>query len=157
MRTYQIQITSEEEISQLPKETETKLLETISVLLKQVEQAHRTLSLYLCSSGTIAQLNHTYRQKNRPTDLLSWLYEEGDADPMMPEEPWGELVYCLPVIQDQAAESGWELQDELIRLTVHGLVHLMGYDHETEGEEAEMLGIEKQLLEQIGMEGVYPT
>lgn len=155
MNTDAIQITYEEGIENLPLQLENKLTDTIQILLKKIKEDNRSLSIHFCSPESMAELNNTYRNKPKPTDLLSWLYDENDLTPTIEGEPWGELVYCLPIIQNQAADSGWELQNELLRLTVHGLVHLMGYDHETDAEEAEMLGIEKNLLEQIGLAGVY--
>lgn len=152
-----IQITYEEGIEDLPASIEQRLTETITRLLGELDRCQRYLSLYFCSPDTIAELNHTWRNKNRPTDLLSWLYDTNDPGPAIPDEPWGELIYCLPVIKKQAMDSGWELEVELLRLTVHGLVHLMGYDHESEAEEAEMLGFEKKLLKLIGLAAVYPA
>lgn len=153
----QIQITYEEQISSLPRAIEQELKITILRLLKELGKVQCNLSLFFCSVETMIQLNGTYRNNDKATDLLSWLYSEDDTDAVVSEEPWGELVYCLTVIDKQAAASGWELKDELLRLTVHGLVHLLGYDHESDAEEAEMLGIEKKLLELIGLADVYPA
>jgi len=157
MTAENIQISYEEGIDSLPAKTEQHLTSTIRLLLDKIGCKERSLSLHFCSPATITSLNHTWRNSNQPTDLLSWLYASNEEEPGIPEEPWGELVYCLPVIERQAAGSGWELAVELLRLTVHGLVHLLGYDHESDAEEAEMLGIERKLLEQIGLAEVYPA
>ncbi len=152
-----IQITYENENDTLPERIDERIAEVLILLMTEVNQPDRSLSLYFCSMETMSQLNGTYRKKEQPTDLLSWLYQEDEAGPVIPEEPWGELVYCLEFIKDRLKMSGWELEDELLRLTVHGLVHLLGYDHESDTEEAEMLGMEIKLLKRIGMMGVYPA
>ncbi len=155
MKSDYIQITYEELVDHLPKNTEKQITNVLKQLLKEQKQPKRSLSLFFCSLDTMTQLNATYRNKHKPTDLLSWLYGDSDTRSTVAEEPWGELVYCLEVIKGQAASSGWALKDELLRLTVHGLVHLLGYDHESDEEEAEMLGIETKLLERIGLTDVY--
>lgn len=157
MKTNQIQISYDDSVDPLPAETENRIVENLTLLLKELDHPEQPLSLFFCSLDTMIQLNSTYRNKQKPTDLLSWLYEEEEPGQTVADEPWGELVYCLEVIQKQAAASGWTLSDELLRLTVHGLVHLMGYDHESDDEEAEMLGIETGLLERIGLADVYST
>jgi len=152
-----IQIKYENESDTLPESTEERIAEVLILLMTEVNQPGRSLSLYFCSTETMSQLNGTYRKKEQATDLLSWLYQEDESETVIPGEPWGELVYCLEFIKDRLQTSGWELEDELLRLTVHGLVHLLGYDHESDTEEAEMLGMENKLLKRIGMVGVYPV
>ncbi len=157
MKNNHIQITFELPSDSLPPQTEKRMTDVLGLLMTKLGVSDRVLSLFFCSLETMIQLNGTYRNREKPTDLLSWLYQDGDAESITPEEPWGELVYCLEVIRKQAAASGWELEDELLRLTVHGLSHLLGYDHEDEADEATMLAFEKNLLEQIGMTGVYES
>lgn len=151
----QILISSEDSSRPLPEKTEERLTEALLQLMDELNLSQQSLSLHFCSRETSRQLNQSYRNRNEPTDLLSWRYDDAES-PETEEEPWGELVYCLALIRQQAAASGWELEDELLRLTVHGLVHLLGYDHESAAEETEMLGIETELLEKIGLKGVYP-
>ncbi len=157
MKNNHIQITFELPSDSLPPQTEKRMMDVLGLLMTELGVNDRVLSLFFCSLETMIQLNGTYRNREKPTDLLSWLYQDGDAESITPEEPWGELVYCLEVIREQAAASGWELEDELLRLTVHGLTHLLGYDHEDEADEATMLAFEKNLLEQIGLTGVYES
>lgn len=155
MKNNRIQATYEHLSDSLPLQIEKRVIDVLDLLMSNLGLNGRVLSLYFCSVETMIQLNGTYRNREKQTDLLSWIYQDGDAESITPEEPWGELVYCLEVIQKQAAASGWDLQDELLRLTVHGLTHLLGYDHEEEADEAVMLAFEKNLLQQIGLAGVY--
>ena len=117
MKTEHIQVNYEDTLNHLPKKTEKKIAEAIVVLMSELKQPQQTLSLFFCSPDTMTQLNGTYRGKQQPTDLLSWLYEEEEeeAGSISPEEPWGELIYCLDIIQKQASGSGWQLEDELLR------------------------------------------
>lgn len=157
MKNNHIQFTYESPSEALPKRTEKRLAEALHLLMADQDLSDRIVSLFFCSVETIVQLNGTYRNRGKPTDLLSWLYQDDEMQPNAAEETWGELVYCIEVICRQATASGWELEDELLRLTVHGLVHLLGYDHENDADEAVMLGFEKKLLQRIGLTGVYES
>jgi len=118
---------------------------------KMMEEAGiiRAVHLQLVSTATIHSLNLQYRGQDQPTDILSFGYDEDD-------EPQGDLVLCLSVAQAQAKEYGLTLEQEVLRLLAHGLVHLLGHDHETEAEETQMLALEKKLLRAIDLEGLYP-
>jgi probable rRNA maturation factor len=157
MKNNQINTSYERPSDSLAPQIEKRVMDVLDVLMSKLDLNSRVLSLFFCSVETMIQLNGTYRNQEKPTDLLSWLYQDGDEEFITPEEPWGELVYCMDVIRKQAAASGWELEDELLRLTVHGLTHLLGYDHEEEADETVMLAFEKNLLEQIGLTGVYDS
>ena len=86
---------------------------------------------------TSRELNRLYRGKDEPTDVLS--FAALDEAPMAPgpfiEAPdatpsLGEIVICIPVDEEQAAAAGREVEGELAHLLVHGLLHLLGHDHE---------------------------
>ncbi len=100
----------------------------------------------LCSDRHIRQLNRDWRHKDAPTDVLSFPQGEGVV--------LGDLVVSLDTAERQATERGWDLQTELRILLVHGLLHLLGYDHET-GEEdfLEMAAAERTLLDRLGWSG----
>jgi probable rRNA maturation factor len=85
------------------------------------------LSISVVSAPTIRRLNARYRKKNKPTDVLSFSRLEGNPTPS-PEI--GDVLLCLKVAERQARENGLSLTQELQRLTIHGLLHLFGYDHE---------------------------
>lgn len=153
----------EEGIPPLEKETEQLLIKKIREILEFTELGDKKVNIYFCSTETIAELNSQYRGKKKPTDILSWAYDEMEVDedfPMEEEEEelfslWGDLALCLDVCQFQAEQYGWDLQTELQRLLVHGIAHLMGYDHESEEEEKQMLGVELKMLKEIGLGNIY--
>lgn len=89
----------------------------------------RTYALHLClvSQAEMKKLNREWRGKNKVTDVLSFSRLEG-VDTPHPEI--GDVILCSARAREQAADWGNTLPDELARLTVHGVLHLFGYDHE---------------------------
>jgi probable rRNA maturation factor len=89
------------------------------------------LSIALVSDAQIKRLNKRYRNKDRPTDVLSFPIGEKVEDWLI----LGDIVISVDTARRQAQELGHSLEEEIKRLLVHGLVHLLGYDHELGGEE----------------------
>ncbi|MCP4750275.1 MAG: rRNA maturation RNase YbeY [Proteobacteria bacterium] len=150
-----VHISYDEQTSPLSRELETSIADKLELLLKHLKVDDRFLSLFFCSEERIRELNFEYRNKNAPTDVLSWSYEDDTLENVPGFAPWGELVLCLDVVGKQAEESGWGLEDEAVRLLVHGIVHLLGYDHESATEEGKMLQLETELLSLIGLKEMY--
>ena len=88
------------------------------------------LGIKLCSDATMATYNRNYRHKAGPTDVLS--FPDGTTDPEGARYV-GDILIALPVAARQAKEAGHPLATELKRLLLHGILHLAGYDHETDG------------------------
>jgi probable rRNA maturation factor len=88
------------------------------------------LGVKFCSDATMAGYNKTYRHKAGPTDVLS--FPDGTRDPEGALYV-GDILIALPVAARQAKEAGHPLATELKRLLLHGILHLAGYDHETDG------------------------
>ncbi|MCL6452449.1 MAG: rRNA maturation RNase YbeY [Alicyclobacillus sp.] len=111
------------------------------------------VSVSLVSDEEIHDLNRTYRQVDRPTDVLSFPLREGGAQADVPDqpEPLGDIVVSVPTAVRQAAEYGHSLQREVGFLLVHGMLHLLGYDHQTEAEEAEMTRLQEAVLTDLGL------
>ncbi|MCL2689294.1 MAG: rRNA maturation RNase YbeY [Chitinispirillia bacterium] len=99
-------------------------------------ETNRTTTLILCSDYFIRKLNREYRGKDKPTDVLS--FEFGDDDLL------GEVYISLQRAKVQARAYGLTYEEELKRLLVHGLLHLMGYDHIKKTERAVMEEREKR-------------
>lgn len=96
------------------------------------------LCVAFVADKTMRRLNGAYRGKNKTTDVLSFSRLEGPPHPPLPgEDPEiGDVLLCLTVARRQATEYGATLREELARLTVHGVLHLFGYDHEIDELEA---------------------
>ncbi|HTJ34989.1 MAG TPA: rRNA maturation RNase YbeY [Dactylosporangium sp.] len=110
------------------------------------------LSILLVDVEYMAELNHRWMDGDGPTDVLAFPMDEGSVDHGPGEgsgEPalLGDIVLCPEVAAKQAATAGHATVDELALLTVHGILHLLGYDHAEPEEEAEMFGLQARLLE----------
>ncbi len=128
----------------------------INKIVEKLNDVPKIVNLLVCDAATIQDLNKNFRGKNKATDILSWAYDESGTFPMPGEtEIWGDLALCVEVCNTQAQESGWDIDTEVIRLLVHGLTHLAGYDHQTPEDEKQMLQLEMELLATIGFDDIY--
>ena len=109
------------------------------------------INLTLCGKDDIQLLNSTYRSKDAVTDVLSFpMYEAEER--ILPMSSLGDIVICVPVMIAQAKAYGHSVQRELCFLFVHGLLHLLGYDHEiSEAEEKRQFGRQEEVLANIGL------
>ncbi|MEV8515975.1 rRNA maturation RNase YbeY [Dactylosporangium sp. NPDC051484] len=110
------------------------------------------LSILLVDVEYMTELNHRWMDGDGPTDVLAFPMDEGSVDHGPGEgagEPalLGDIVLCPEVAAKQAVTAGHATIDELALLTVHGILHLLGYDHAEPEEEAEMFGLQARLLE----------
>ncbi|WP_432978455.1 rRNA maturation RNase YbeY [Dactylosporangium sp. CA-233914] len=110
------------------------------------------LSILCVDVEYMTELNHRWMDGEGPTDVLAFPMDEGSVDHGPGEgsgEPalLGDIVLCPEVAAKQAAAAGHAAIDELALLTVHGILHLLGYDHAEPEEEAEMFGLQARLLE----------
>lgn len=98
------------------------------------------VSVALVDDGRIRELNRDYRGKDTPTDVLSFpMSEVVETEDGRSLFLLGDVVVSLPTAARQAAEYGWTPGEEIARLVVHGTLHLLGYDHKDEAEEAEVM------------------
>ena len=104
----------------------------------------REIELIVTDNDTIAALNQEYRSKDTPTDVLSFPMENAVAN-----MPLGSIVISADFVQEKAKELGHGEKDEFSLLFIHGLLHLLGYDHET--DHGEMRKKEKELIEKFGL------
>lgn len=106
------------------------------------------LSVVICTDAFIQPLNRDYRGLDKPTDVLSFSQREGEeADP---DDPMlGDVIISLDTAQRQAQERGHGLAVEVRVLLVHGILHLLGYDHEVDAEAEEMEALERDVLAEL--------
>lgn len=111
------------------------------------------MAVVLTDDAEIQALNRQYRGVDAPTDVLAFAESE-PTDPFVTapeaEHYLGEVFVSLPRAEEQAEEAGHSVEEELALLVVHGILHLLGYDHETEEEEAEMWALQDRALEGMG-------
>jgi len=117
------------------------------ILLNDLEYSEHELSLLLTGDKEIASLNNQYRNKSSATDVLSFSQLEGEGH--SEEKLLGDVVISVETASRQAQETAVSLEEELVRLLIHGTLHLMGYDHEnvSEAEVKEMENLEEKFLE----------
>ncbi len=98
------------------------------------------------------ELNHRYRGKDKPTNVLSFPFE---APPEVPLPLLGDLVICAPVVVREALEQGKLPQAHWAHMVIHGVMHLMGYDHQTDEEAQSMESRERELLTRLHFPDPY--
>ena len=86
------------------------------------------LSILFTDNAEVQQLNKEYRGKDKPTDVLSFSMSEGESPIASPS--LGDVVISVPIAVEQAVEYQVTTEQELLRLLIHGILHLLGYDHE---------------------------
>jgi probable rRNA maturation factor len=107
------------------------------------------LCLKLVDEGTIAQFNKQYMEKDGPTDVLSFPMDElrpGREGEPEEEGILGDMLLCPQYAAAQAPSFSRTVDDEMHLLTIHGILHLLGYDHAEPEEEREMFGLQARLL-----------
>lgn len=107
----------------------------------------RTVGIRRLSLKEMQQYNKRYRGKDRPTDVLSF---EASAE-MKRDDPGylGDLLLCVEYAAHEAHRRGISLEEELARLVIHGVLHLVGYDHATVREELVMFGLQEACLDRV--------
>jgi probable rRNA maturation factor len=107
------------------------------------------LAIVLIDEGAMEQLHVQWMDEPGPTDVLSFPMDElrpGTEDQPTPAGLLGDVVLCPQVAEAQAKTAGHPLSDELLLLTTHGILHLLGFDHADAAEEKEMFGIQRDIL-----------
>jgi probable rRNA maturation factor len=107
-------------------------------------------SLVLSDDNQLHQLNKIYRGKDRPTDVLAFAMREGDFARVAASGPvglLGDVIVSVPTARKQAAELARPLLDELTMLIAHGLLHLLGWDHDTPAKDKRMRAETERLCE----------
>ena len=110
------------------------------------------VSITLTNPDVIWDINKTYRNVDRPTDVLSFPMFEKDEIDSIKNDVLGDIVISIKQVEIQAEEYGHSFERELAYMVVHGFYHLMGYDHMEEAEKAQMREKEEAVLSKIGLE-----
>lgn len=111
--------------------------------------ADADLAIVLVDEGAMEALHVQWMDEPGPTDVLSFPMDElrpGTEEQPTPAGLLGDIVLCPQVAETQAKDAGHTTQDELVMLTTHGLLHLLGYDHAEPEEEREMFGLQRDLI-----------
>ncbi|PTO40497.1 rRNA maturation RNase YbeY [Enterococcus mundtii] len=144
--------------------SETKIKEIEELLqfaAKKLSLSDETeMSVTFMDNPSIQEINRTYRGKDAPTDVISFALEDEGEDeiPVIFEEDdepmprvLGDIMISIDRAKEQAEEYGHSYDRELGFLAVHGFLHINGYDHMTPEDEAEMFGLQKEILDAYGL------
>lgn len=112
------------------------------------------IALRIVGEAESQQLNREYRRKDKPTNVLSFPFEVPDIAGI--SEPYlGDLAVCAAVVAREAAEQGKTLRAHWAHMVVHGVLHLLGYDHLDDAEADEMEALERDILAGLGLPDPY--
>jgi probable rRNA maturation factor len=111
------------------------------------------LTIRIVEEEESQSLNHEYRGKNKPTNVLSFPFE---APGNLPDFPLiGDLIICSQVVEREAQEQGKPLNNHWAHMVIHGILHLLGYDHIDDQEAEEMEAIETDILSSLNIPDPY--
>lgn len=126
-----------------------------TTLTQQAYEQTVEVSIYVTTAEEVQQLNRDYRAKDAPTDVLSFADDGADSPFVLPPDMprfLGDVAISWPHVVAQAAEYGHSDARELAFLTVHGVLHLLGYDHERDADaDAEMRALQDTIMQLLDL------
>ena len=146
MNNYTITNETDEEIKELD---EIKKLLDFALTYQKIENA--IFNIIIVDEEKIRYLNKNYRGKDSVTDVISFALEDDDTFIPTDFRVLGDIYICLKRAKDQSIQYGHSFLRELSFLTIHGLLHLLGYDHMTEADEKVMFGLQERILDEYGI------
>ena len=121
--------------------------DVIKRVLKREKIKHANFSIVFVDNEKIQYLNKNYRGIDKITDVISFAFEDNNKIVYNNMRFLGEIYICIPRMIEQANSYGHSETRELAFLTVHGLLHLLGYDHMTKEDEKVMFSIQEEVLD----------
>lgn len=124
------------------------ILKAVQTTLTYFQLTHKRIGIAIMDDDQIHQLNRDFRQKDCSTDVLSFAArEEAEHNLQQTSEYLGDIAISLPTAERQARDYNQALERELAFLTIHGVLHLLGYDHMTKEDEYEMRNYQRVILD----------
>lgn len=123
----------------------------LTALWRELDVEHdRSVCVRICGDFESQTLNATYRRINKSTNVLSFPSEADVGEPVL-----GDIAICWPVVEREAQDQNKVLEQHAAHLVIHGVLHLMGYDHVDEGDAQEMEAVEVAVLANLGIADPY--
>jgi len=132
--------------SELWDVSDVRISEVVNAALSGFEVEETELSVVLADDGFVQNLNRDYRDKDKPTNVLSFPQDS----PML-----GDVVLAYETVKREAEEQDKAFEDHAAHLLVHGVLHLLGYDHENDEDAEEMEALEVEILNGLGIANPY--
>ena len=123
----------------------------VDVALSRYKNNHEIV-IRLVGIKEITKLNKKYRKKNKPTNIISFQFDPPQG---IKHNLLGDLVICLPLVKKEAKTQGKTILAHLAHLTIHGVLHLLGYDHKTCKEAKQMETLEIKHLKKLKLNNPY--
>lgn len=120
----------------------------VLIALRVDDDTHE-VSIAIVDDDAMRNLNRKFRKKNKTTDVLTFPADDSDADPNAPGRPLGDIVISIDQARRQATDQKHSLATETRYLILHGILHALGYDHETDS--GEMNALEVKVRDQVGL------
>jgi probable rRNA maturation factor len=132
-----------------------KLVDVAQATYAEVDAVSGEMTLALVNTEKIRALNFEFRNLDEPTDVLS--FADDSIDPDTGIRYYGDVVIAVPIAIEQAEKAGHPLQAELSLLAIHGVLHLLGYDHQEKSDKASMWEIQSAVLDKCGFHISQPS
>lgn len=127
------------------------LNEVINHTLEVMDAKESIFTIIFATPEEIHELNKQYRGVDRVTDVISFALEDAHDVSLTDVRVLGDIYICIDRMKEQALEYGHSETRELSFLTVHGLLHLLGYDHQTKEDEEVMFGLQRKILSDLNI------
>ena len=147
----------QEEIEEVFTKEGTSMPPFLNSVMKNLKQIYhgldpdRVVVVRICHENESAELNGQYLGKHYPTNVLSFPFDDSDK----PSVPLGNLVICWSVLARESLDQGKSLLDHLAHLFLHGVLHLLNFDHQTESSAEQMEAIEIETLATMQIDNPY--
>ena len=126
-----------------------RIRETARSLLKDLGKTEAELSLLITDDEQIAEINKAYLDRSGPTNVIAFPMG-GSGFPGLPGELLGDVVISVETAEREAWDAGYEMEERFTELLIHGILHLLGYDHETNEQDAKQMSEKsEELLAQL--------
>lgn len=152
--------TDKEKWQKIAEESTTTAISVSPYSAFLTKEAHTEISVRLSDNDEVQQLNHSYRGKNKPTNVLSFpllqrtllesFSQSNDGEMLL-----GDIILAKSVCEIEAKDKQISLEAHVSHLFVHGTLHLLGYDHQEEAEALHMEGLEVKALQKLGIANPY--
>jgi len=119
---------------------------------KRWQQQRQIIGICILDKKKMQKLNKTYRNKNKPTNILAFSYR------LLPDKTQsclGDLAICSDIIRQEAISQDKTIRAHWAHLTIHGVLHLLGYDHDRQAKAKKMESLEIEILKKLGFENPY--